>query len=296
MLTHRPSHSVNESHLMPLNLASVAPSGRFITKQEYITPKQAHVILDAHERAHGANRDLRKTWIADLANRMRTGQWLATHQGIAIAPSGVLLDGQHRMLALLASGIDGILINVSRGIDPATRDAYDGGSTRTTADHLGVSRLQSACCNFIHRLMIYPTAAAKTSVQDARLIWQWSGPFIEICSPKNNSKFSATSITAAMATQLMRGPADRAGFLEAAQAFYHIDFDGMTPSMKALAKQIVSGHCTARSNPLELFFKAWRAFDPKFYDRTLIRSPDRALALECIRATYNGQISAHTRG
>ncbi len=36
---------------------------------------------------------------------MREGHWDTTHQGIAIASDGTLVDGQHRLLAIVESGV-----------------------------------------------------------------------------------------------------------------------------------------------------------------------------------------------
>lgn len=51
------------------------------------------------------NRPLRKSHVAYLSGEMKQGRWRLTHQGIAFAPDGTLMDGQHRLQAIKESGV-----------------------------------------------------------------------------------------------------------------------------------------------------------------------------------------------
>ncbi len=65
-----------------------------------ITPEAATAILKGNK----GNRKPRQSHIEALADAMLRGEWKQTHQGIAISPTGKLLDGQHRLLAVVKSG------------------------------------------------------------------------------------------------------------------------------------------------------------------------------------------------
>lgn len=52
-----------------------------------------------------SNRRLRKRTVVRYACDMKAGQWLETHQAIAFSEAGVLLDGQHRLAAVIESGV-----------------------------------------------------------------------------------------------------------------------------------------------------------------------------------------------
>lgn len=65
-----------------------------------ITPKLASQLL-AH---NDENRTYRPTWAEAFAQDMRDGKWTLTPQTIAIGKSKRVLDGQHRLNAVILSG------------------------------------------------------------------------------------------------------------------------------------------------------------------------------------------------
>jgi hypothetical protein len=73
---------------------------------------------------------------------MRAGQWLLTHQGVAIDDAGELIDGVHRLLAIIESGAT-IKMMVTRDIPHSghtggilTIDAIDRGRERGVGQQL----------------------------------------------------------------------------------------------------------------------------------------------------------------
>lgn len=74
------------------------------TKVETITPKKAQEMLDKHW-VKDRQRKPSKNTVETYARVMRAGQWLLTHQGIAINDKGELLDGLHRLLAVVSSAV-----------------------------------------------------------------------------------------------------------------------------------------------------------------------------------------------
>ena len=60
-------------------------------------------------------------------------RWKQTHQAIGIDLHNDVIDGQHRLLAVIASGKP-IRLLVVRGLDPAARMVIDTGSARTAFD------------------------------------------------------------------------------------------------------------------------------------------------------------------
>lgn len=101
------------------------------TSIETITPEKARDLL----KGNTDNRPVRESWVETLAEDMKKGLFRTTHQGIAIAPNGRVLDGQHRLLAIVKAGIP-IQIMVSRGVDEDLYRVIDGGKTRIIADRL----------------------------------------------------------------------------------------------------------------------------------------------------------------
>jgi len=99
---------------------------------ETITPDVARAMLGHNT----ANRGLRRQRVVSYADQMARGQWLETGDPIKFAPDGTLLDGQHRLAAVIESGAT-VRMAVARNVN---RDAYriiDTGLGRTPGDGLG---------------------------------------------------------------------------------------------------------------------------------------------------------------
>jgi len=96
---------------------------------EYVTPSIAADILSRN----GQNRSIDQAFVGRLARDIRAGRWKVHHQGLAISPDGVLLDGQHRLSAIVLADI-GVDIVVARGVRCDAFAAIDRGKTRTIGD------------------------------------------------------------------------------------------------------------------------------------------------------------------
>ncbi len=94
-----------------------------------VTPEMARQYLAFNEQ----NRRVRAGWVNYLAYTIRSGEWKPTHQGIAFSESGRLLDGQHRMLAIVKADIP-VNIMVTYGLPDDAFAAIDNGIKRTDGD------------------------------------------------------------------------------------------------------------------------------------------------------------------
>ena len=94
-----------------------------------ITPSEASKYLANNP----ANRRLSESEVETLAADMREGRWCITHQGIAIGKTGRLLDGQHRLAAVIKAGVP-VQMMVTLDVDESAIDAIDQGRKRSVAD------------------------------------------------------------------------------------------------------------------------------------------------------------------
>jgi hypothetical protein len=83
------------------------------------------------------NRPLRQSTVERYARDMADGKWRLTHQGIAFDDSEQLIDGQHRLWAVVESKST-IEFLVTRGLDMSAQEYIDGGEKRTTTDVLSL--------------------------------------------------------------------------------------------------------------------------------------------------------------
>lgn len=68
----------------------------------FFTPEMA---VDVLEKMNSDNRNISQQWAEELANDMRMGRWRATSDSIGFDRNKILVDGQHRMWAIVLSGI-----------------------------------------------------------------------------------------------------------------------------------------------------------------------------------------------
>lgn len=80
-----------------------------------------------------ANRKINESVVRAMAEDMKAGRWMQTHQGIAISKTGRLLDGQHRLSAVIKAGVP-VKMMVTFGVDEKAMDAIDQGRKRSTSD------------------------------------------------------------------------------------------------------------------------------------------------------------------
>ena len=102
---------------------------------ETITPEMAKKYL----MFNTSNRKARKSLIATYAREMCSGNWKLTHQGVAFDCNGTLLDGQHRLHAIVDSGVS-VQMLVARGVESKTQLVMDDHAKRNAGDALTLSR------------------------------------------------------------------------------------------------------------------------------------------------------------
>lgn len=103
----------------------------FIGRVVEITPELAKKWLAANKD----NRHARPSHINNLAREIKNGKWTLTHQGIAFSSAGRLIDGQHRLEAIIAAG-EPVFMAVFIGLDDNMFGALDRGIRRTLTDEL----------------------------------------------------------------------------------------------------------------------------------------------------------------
>ena len=100
-----------------------------------MTPALAEIILASNT----FNRPITATAVKKLAREINAGHWKLTGQPVIVADDGTLIDGQHRLSAIVAAGA-AVPILVLFGIDKGAFDKIDNGGkgTRTAADIFAV--------------------------------------------------------------------------------------------------------------------------------------------------------------
>lgn len=100
-----------------------------------ITPTLAAAWLDKNEN----NRPVNWSYVAQLARDMRAGHFACTHQGIAFDAQGRLIDGQHRLWAVMEADVP-VRIRVFHNEPTANIVHIDGNHPRRAADRMTLGR------------------------------------------------------------------------------------------------------------------------------------------------------------
>lgn len=106
------------------------------SKVERITPDLARIYLDKM----GENRTVSPPKVNAYADDMRSGNWFLNGEGIKFNDLGVLVDGQHRLLAIIRAN-KSVEMVVVRGIDSSV-ELFDKGRPRTTSDTLRIGGME----------------------------------------------------------------------------------------------------------------------------------------------------------
>lgn len=117
-----------------------------------VTPELAKLWLKDNTR----NRNLNDKLVQDYARQILAGEWRVNGEAIKRAKDGTLLDGQHRLSAVILAGTP-IEILVIEDLEPELQDTMDAGRKRTASDALAISG----------------EANAAVLAAVARRVWMW---------------------------------------------------------------------------------------------------------------------------
>lgn len=141
---------------------------------EKVAPKKARTLLEANTQ----NRLLNKSTVERYAREMKLGTWVDQGDPIRLAKDGTLLDGQHRLAAIVESGLTQKIVVVS-GVDTRAMLTMDTGRKRSFSDHLRIhgyihhASLAAACKFAVLYECPERTPYAGSNDASASEMWDW---------------------------------------------------------------------------------------------------------------------------
>lgn len=105
-----------------------------IVETKAVSPEVAAFLLEGNAK----NRQAKSAHVDHLAKEMLQGRFKYNGDTIRVDRNGNLLDGQHRLMAVVKSGTTQMMTIVS-GLDPEIFMTIDQGTRRTNADMLSVA-------------------------------------------------------------------------------------------------------------------------------------------------------------
>lgn len=168
-----------------------------------ITPEWAAEQL---AKRNGTNRRLRGWWAEALAAAMRRGEWITTHQGIAFAQSGSIIDGQHRLKGVVIAKRP-VDMMVFHGVPDSAFSVLDIGVKRSVSDTTGLSKKTAEACR-LAATITQQSGGSTTPAQVSALAEAGLGEIherlIAYCS-SNTAIYSASSMRVAACALVMDG-------------------------------------------------------------------------------------------
>ncbi|MFD7501413.1 hypothetical protein [Streptomyces sp. NPDC059850] len=154
------------------------PEENFVSRTVKVTPKIAETYLS---RA-SVNRRLDMGQVRALSQAILRGEWKLTHQGIAFDKDGALLDGQHRLRAIIEADTS-VQMLVFDGLSRDVFPVLDTGKRRSAADTLsstGAKYLHLLSSTIRHVILFNtmpnaPWSGARARVSNDRILAAYNG-------------------------------------------------------------------------------------------------------------------------
>lgn len=224
---------------------------------ETITPATAQRYLLKNSPR---NRPLRSSRVAELSRDILRGDWRLSHQPIAFDTDGNLIDGQHRLNAIIQTGIS-LQVMVTRGVDPESFDVIDRGLKRSAGDVLGIHGDQASTMGFLAKILL----SENPSIQMIGSTNQFFGPlYSDLISHCGSSSkiFSSSPVRAAAITSMKLRPKATDFVLDSYRNLVARNYPSLTVSAAAFMKQMETSDRIRIRGSVPLFIRSMAVFNP----------------------------------
>lgn len=195
----------------PAQVATQAPKPKILKNVEctratntwhvLVTPDLAYELLTANE----LNRPINQFKVEEWATAMKTGRWRDIHQGVAIDTEGRVLDGQHRLMAIIETNIP-MWMRISFEESRENFPLIDVGRRRVAPQFMKVKHA-TAVAGAARILSIFDGTTDAIDIQDLKTknssmsnilesVGRW--PELNAWSSKAASAYSATRISTSL--------------------------------------------------------------------------------------------------
>lgn len=223
-----------------------------------VTPEIAAKWL---ERNHPQNRPINWKRVEAMANDIRAGDWKLTHQAIAFDGQGNLIDGQHRLQAVVQAGTS-VQMLVVRNDEGSFHDPIDRGVSRSIALLLGKKDRTVAALNTLRMLEQGCYVQVPMTLSEAETIYHHHAEAMDKIAKTVTSAYKLVGPVLAACTWAM--PC------------------GHEQSVMRFAQQVATGEMIARGDPA-FALRSWTERNTREHGWTKCMA-----ALNCIRYAMFG--------
>lgn len=238
-----------------------------------VTPKMAESWLANNP----GNRRVDQSAVTQMAALIKADQWRLTHQGILLGKNGVLLDGQHRLLAIVKAGKPVVMqVTTDEAADSVLGLPVDIGMKRTTSFLLGVTPHFAGVLNLMTALIHGRRLAPVEQIPYIDKL-RATYPLIAVDGKRTATRvFSSAPVTLAACVQAKLHPDHIAYY----QATYHALCTSDPVKLSPMGYSFWRQYSHVRAvKQQELYARAIRAFNYDMKDLTKLQWKNYELAL-----------------
>ncbi len=259
-----------------------------------VSPEVAKTMLQSNT----INRSIRPRKWKKYSQEMKSGYWKLSHQGIAFSKTGKLLDGQHRLLAIIDSGMT-LPFMVTYGLDESLFSKIDVGFLRTTSEVTKIPSKELSIAKFF-ATHAYSKETAQQTEALIKIHEAFKGELemLDIYCTSNRKVIASVGVRAAAVLSGFETGSDRA--FELYRDMCLMNFEDLPPVALSFLKQsasetIVSGGASGAEKQLATFLKACDVFDPKCKNLKVIRTGEekRKTTLDRLTSIVAGAVGGN---
>lgn len=236
-----------------------------------VTPEMARALL---ENNHG-NRKLRRDAVARYAAIMKAGNWLPAPEPIVLGRSGRVLNGQHRLSAVVATNTSATFCFITNVEEEAFK-VIDRGMMRSTSDALAIPRSLVEIAKVV--VSLTSRLVSDDRVEALCAVMQQPHDTLEgACSARRPLLTTAPMRSAAVVRILMGDDPEYVTELYRNMALGHVG--DLPPVGHAMIAAVVGGKIRAGGLTASRlnFARGFFLFDPKNRDKPRIPMSDAAV-------------------
>ena len=249
-----------------------------------VTPRMAEEYLSMNSN----NRRPRAAVVAKYASTMNAGSWMLTPEAICFSDDGVLLNGQHRLMAVVKCGIPQEFLIIS-GVNREVFKALDRGAVRSVSDALGIDKkLSEASKLFAGVALGHPRIIDEDVAFAAEIIRDEHDAIYAAC-PSTAKVFSTAPIRLAACIRMILDK-DPEYIVSMYKNMVMAKVVDLPPVAQSFCTAVFAGRITtgARDAQYDLLARGLKLFDKENQEMTRIQINDLNSALSIVKKLYSG--------
>lgn len=207
-----------------------------------VTPDQASKWLEINDNP----RPISKRHVDNFSNKLRQGTFVLTHQGIAFDTNNKLRDGQHRLTAIVVTGISAKM-TVTFGIEDISVKSIDRGMRRTTATVISSSQSVAAVTSLAANIM---SPIQRASEADLIEMKKYIEPRLELIMGVTKTKKRGLTVASTWLGAVLNIDSDEVYVCNQYKYFVSGDVTLMSPIIASLWKRILESNRELRHEML----------------------------------------------